>query len=330
LKIYEIKSIYASYSNEVWNTKDSIGKNTEYVKKQSSLDPGTKDVPNSAQRMRYWYAKRLVQIGRILKEDIEDVKIVVEGQAAYPEMNEWSAEYLEKNNLMDLVHSFSVSPYWGSSDYVTVMPEGPLDVEYFFRQGYRFADPIRTGDKIIGWANFRTEPGIYVMDRAAGFLNSPKGDRFFELNHKYQKVPTAYEGQGPAISSDLFKGTLAFGNGLASALNSDARLVSAIELHNKIWFERGGDLYNNFVFCSRWHNSTYAATDRIEVFGLKAQALALISSGHPLVEIDPEVLALRKENTALKELNRELSVTVWDAEQKVVKVKDLAQKILDS
>jgi len=275
--------LIVEYSNEIgWNDKDSIGEQTRWLKERAQSVAGDPRFhpTNNVVRARQWYGMRLVQVGAICRRVYaeagreHEVAPVLAGQAAYPEMNEWAADWIEKNvgPLKEHVAAVAVAPYFGSSDYVEQQPDGPLPVEWFYARGYEIRDAVKQNGKIVGWSEKRSAPGVYLRDAAVGWMRSAKGQRFFAFRQRGVQC-WAYEG-GMGIRGAKLKG------GLSRAITAHPQAYEVMRTYFDEWQRQGGTLFCLFVPFSDNDDSTYGGVMDFS-WGPKAQAIADASAARP-------------------------------------------------
>jgi hypothetical protein len=282
--------LYVEYSNEVWNTFASIGRNTAYCKDQGLADPECYGVSGTV-KARQWYGKRAVQIAALFREEFGAeawrVRLVLAGQAAYPEQLEWTIEWIEKRIgvLNRSIYGIAVAPYFGGDNSLRNAPG--LTAETFLAPD--------------------APDGSCRLERAArAVLGGPKMQRFFALAKSKGVKAMAYEW------SDGFE-TLASPD-VPAAVNSDPRIASCIKTWADLWAANGGDVAAHFVAVGHWDaNSSYGATQRITEWGAKAQALADASAARPLPDGRDERIKAAEQRAADAEVRAAAAAAERDA-----------------
>jgi hypothetical protein len=306
-------NLYVEYSNEVWNTFNSIGLNTAYVKNKGVADPEC-DGPNPTVKCRQWYGKRSAQISAIFRKEFRGeefrVRPVLSGQAGYPEQLEWSADWVEKHvgPLSSVFHGIAVAPYFGS-DPVLENAAGLTAETYLAPDG---AD------------------GSSRLERAArSVLGGPKMQRFFALARAKNVAALAYEW------SDGFK--TKGSPDVVAAVNADPRVRKAVFAWTDAWEANGGDVAMHFVAVGNWdRDSSYGAAKSLSPadFGPKAEALALASASRPhppaedprdaqIAGLEMKLQSSERENTTLRDENSRMATDrtkAYDAAQKLADI----------
>lgn len=271
--------VVVEYSNEVWNTYQSIGLNTAYCKAMGKADPEC-DGPNDTVKARQWYAKRAAQVGAIFrsvfaeKAQEDRVRLVLSGQASYPEQLQWSVDWLERKvgPLGTVAHGIAVAPYFGADASLEDAPG--LTADDFLAPG---------------------PDGKSRLERsAAAVLGGPKMQSFFALARAKGVKAMAYEwsdGFATKASPDV-----------PGAVNRDPRVAGCMKAWADLWFANGGDVACHFVAVAEWDSdSSYGATDSVSRWGPKAQAIADASALRPhesYVPPDPRLVEARAKLAA--------------------------------
>ena len=286
--------VWVEYSNELWNTAGGFGQsrwNQEQATAEFNGGDTRYDPKNITVRGWQRTGKRTAEIGRIFRDVFAEkgqtnrVRVVLCGQAGYPEVVETSAKWISQNvgPLNEHVYAVAVAPYFGSDKYWDKRTD--LTVESYLAPGYTWEVDQRDakGKTIKGpdgkpLRETRTEASVFLMDRAEGVMRGAKLARLFELARREKVKACCYEMGLGLGSSDASKQA-------KIAVNRDPRLRPITERYLSLWFETAPDVADVacwFTAAGRWHGKgSYGATDDAKDLNVpKVQAISLVSSKH--------------------------------------------------
>jgi hypothetical protein len=287
---------WVEYSNEVWNASNSFPQskwNQQKATEEFNAGDARYDPKNATMRGWQRTGKRTAEIGQIFKQVFAEknqqprVRVVLAGQAGYPEVLETSAKWITDHvaPLNTCVYAVAVAPYFGSDKYWDTRSD--LSVDSYLAPGYtwevdkRDANGKTVKDPATGKPvrETRTEPGVFLMDRAEGVMRGTRLARFFDLARREKVKACCYEMGLGLGSSDASKQA-------KIAVNRDPRLREPVERYLNLWFETAPDVADVacwFTAASRWHSKgSYGATDdAMDLAVPKVQAIAEVSAKHP-------------------------------------------------
>lgn len=294
--------VWVEYSNELWNTAGGFTQ-SKWNQQQAAAEFAAGETRYHPQNntMRAWQrtGKRTAEIGQVFRQVFSEknqaarVRVVLCGQAGYPEVLETSAKWISDHvgPLKDHVYAVAVAPYFGSDKYWDKRAD--LTVDSYLAPGYTWQVDRKTasGKTIKGpdgksLTETRTEAGVYLMDRAEGVMRGQKLARLFELARREQVKACCYEmGLGLGESTSASKDA-------KIAVNRDPRLRAATERYLSLWFETAPDVADVacwFTAASRWHaKGSYGATDDAgDVNVPKVQAISAVSAKHVHETVQP-------------------------------------------
>jgi hypothetical protein len=287
--------VWVEYSNELWNTAGGFNQ-SKWNQQQATAEFTAGDTRYDPKNItvRGWQrtGKRTAEIGQIFRQVFAEkgqanrVRVVLCGQSGYPEVVETSAKWISQNvgPLNEHVYAVAVAPYFGSDKYWDKRTD--LTVDSYLAPGYTWQVDQRdkSGKTIKGPDNkplteTRTEPGVFLMDRAEGVMRGPKLARLFELARREKIKACCYEMGLGLGSSDASKEA-------KMAVNRDPRLLEPTQRYLELWFAGAPDVADVacwFTAASRWHGKgSYGATDDVKDLNVpKVRAIATVSVKHP-------------------------------------------------
>jgi hypothetical protein len=293
--------VWVEYSNELWNTAGGFNQ-SKWNQQQATAEQAAGDTrydPNSI-TVRGWQrnGKRTAEISRIVRQVFAEknqagrVRVVLCGQSGYPEVVETAAKWISQNvgPLNEHVYAVAVAPYFGSDKYWDKRAD--LTVDSYLAPGYTWQVDQRdkNGKTIKGpdgkpLTETRSEPGVYLMDRAEGVMRGAKLKRLFDLARREKVKACCYEMGLGLGSSDASKEA-------KIAVNHDPRLLEPTRRYLELWFDTAPDVADVacwFTAASRWHGKgSYGATDDAMDLGApKVRAIAAVSARHPHDAVPP-------------------------------------------
>ena len=287
--------VWVEYSNELWNGAGGFGQSRwNQQQADAEFEAGDARYHPTNRTMRGWQrtGKRTAEIGRIFRDVFAEktqarrVRVVLSGQAGYPEVIETAAKWITDNvgPLKEHVYAVAAAPYFGSDKYWDKRTD--LTVDSYLSPGYTWQVDVRDarGRTVKGpdgkpVTETRTEAGVFLMDRAEGVMRGQKLARLFALARREGVKACCYEmglGLGDSDASKQAK----------IAVNRDPRLRAPTERYLNLWFETAPDVADVacwFTAASRWHaKGSYGATDDVKDLDVpKVQAAATVSARHP-------------------------------------------------
>ena len=287
--------VWVEYSNELWNTAGGFAQ-SKWNQDQATaeMEAGETRYDPSNKTLRGWQrtGKRTAEISTIFKQVFAEkgqanrVRVVLCGQAGYPEVLEASAKWITQNvgPLNQQVYAVAAAPYFGADKYWDKRPD--LTVDSYLAPGYTWEVDVKdkNGKTVKGTdgkplTEMHTEPGVYLMDRAEGIMRGQKLARLFALARREKVKACCYEMGLGLGSSDASKQA-------KIAVNRDPRLYEPARRYLDLWFEGAPDVADVacwFTAGSRWHGKgSYGATDDAKDLNVpKVRAIAEVSASHP-------------------------------------------------